>query len=156
MKTQYVKIENDFREISKVKGFSFLPFKSNDFDLEFFYDPREKVVIAELNILHGGIQATLLDAAMFWAIYHDRKRLTLLGTLNMKFMKPVLMNNSIKIKAKPSIFRPRVYNAEAWIEVNGAITVKAEGIYIVPKKEDFEKTLDGRKIPEKLIHLFEP
>ncbi|MFW5916489.1 MAG: PaaI family thioesterase [Bacteroidota bacterium] len=45
-----------------------------------------------LNVLHGGIQSTLMDEIASWVVYVKVKRAGVTASMNIKFRKPVYVN----------------------------------------------------------------
>ena len=47
------------------------------------------------NIAHGGVITTILDEIMSWAALHFLKRITMTKSMNIEFIKPVYIRNSL-------------------------------------------------------------
>lgn len=64
------------------------------------WDPRDYFQ-GYVNVLHGGIQATLMDEIASWIVQIKLKTAGLTASLNVRYKKPVPMNEgNITIRAK--------------------------------------------------------
>jgi uncharacterized protein (TIGR00369 family) len=98
--------------------------------LDFFLDKENQTVVAEWNpninyqgyhnVLHGGIQATLLDEIASWVVYTILKTGGVTSRMQIKYHKPVYISKG-KIKLIASIdsvqkrladMKTELYNAE--------------------------------------------
>jgi acyl-coenzyme A thioesterase PaaI-like protein len=52
------------------------------------------------NIAHGGVLTTVLDEIMSWTALHFLKRITMTKSMNIEFIKPVYIRNSLKAEGK--------------------------------------------------------
>ena len=52
------------------------------------------------NIAHGGVITTILDEIMSWAALHFLKRITMTKSMNIEFIKPVYIRNSLNAEGK--------------------------------------------------------
>ena len=52
------------------------------------------------NIAHGGVITTILDEIMSWAALHFLKRITMTKSMNIEFIKPVHIRNSLNAEGK--------------------------------------------------------
>lgn len=69
------------------------------------------------NVIHGGIQATLLDEVAAWVIYVKLQTSGVTASMQVKFRKPVFTDKGeIIIKAKVKEVNRRIAQIEAWIE----------------------------------------
>lgn len=53
-----------------------------------------------VNVLHGGIQATLMDEIASWLVYALLDTAGVTANLNVNYLKPVYINGPIQIKAR--------------------------------------------------------
>jgi uncharacterized protein (TIGR00369 family) len=53
------------------------------------------------HIVHGGVIATMLDEIMGWAALHLLKKMTLTKAITVKFLKPVYVEEDIRIEGRP-------------------------------------------------------
>jgi acyl-coenzyme A thioesterase PaaI-like protein len=65
------------------------------------------------DIVHGGIIATALDEAMFWAAATTTKHFCLAAELNVRFLKTVSVDEKYLIVAKLDADRRRVWESSA-------------------------------------------
>lgn len=85
------------------------------------------------NILHGGIQATLLDEIACWAVYVQAKSSGVTVSLNMKYRNAVLMDaGEIKIRAKVINHNKRMATVHAELfSSDGVLGSEAEVTYMI-------------------------
>jgi len=104
------KITNPFAELEDHKCFCCSRTNPIGLKLDFWYNEEEKSVETNWNpekylqgypnVLHGGIQSTLMDEVASWAIYVLLETAGVTSKMEIKFRKPVYVNKgSIKIKA---------------------------------------------------------
>lgn len=96
-------------EDTRLQCFGCSPYNNIGLNLEFFEDGE--YLISEwipkdylqgyMGVLHGGIQATLLDEIASWVVYVKCKTGGVTSNLEIKYRSPVFINGSkIKIRAK--------------------------------------------------------
>ncbi len=64
-------------------------------------------------LVHGGILATVLDEAMFWAAASTMKRFCLAAELNVRFMNKVMVGQKLTVVARLARDRGRVWESSA-------------------------------------------
>ena len=64
-------------------------------------------------LVHGGILATVLDEAMFWAAASTMKRFCLAAELNVRFVNKVMVGQKLTIVARLNHDRKRVWESSA-------------------------------------------
>jgi len=105
------KIRNPFAESfgSDANCFGCSPFNNIGLHLEFFEQDEEIVAFWKPqkpfegyhNVLHGGIQSTLLDEIASWVVYVKCQTSGVTTNLNVQFKNPVFINGGeIKLKAR--------------------------------------------------------
>ncbi|MGD1972350.1 MAG: PaaI family thioesterase [Desulfobacterales bacterium] len=52
------------------------------------------------NLIHGGILSTILDEIMSWAAIYLLKRITLTKSMEIEFLKPVYVEQTLKAEGK--------------------------------------------------------
>jgi acyl-coenzyme A thioesterase PaaI-like protein len=78
------------------------------------------------NIVHGGILATILDEAMFWAAATATKKFCLAAELSVRFVKKVTVGQNLIVEAEFFADRGRLWESRAEIR-DGKGTVFARG-----------------------------
>jgi len=103
------KINNPFAK-NKEAGYNCFgcsPGNSIGLHMEFFtdgevvvsnWDPQEQFQ-GYVNVLHGGIQATIMDEIASWLVYALLDTAGVTANLNVNYLKPVYLNGPIQIKA---------------------------------------------------------
>jgi uncharacterized protein (TIGR00369 family) len=85
-----------------------------------------------IDLLHGGIASTLLDAAMTHCLLSKGIE-ALTAELNVRFHTPVLVGDSVQVIGRLISQRRGIYLLEATLSVAKQICVKATGKFIQPK-----------------------
>ena len=86
------------------------------------------------NVLHGGIQATLIDEIGSWLVMIRLKTASVTSELTVKYLKPVHINKPGKIKLKASLTKVEKNLATVHVELFDGEGIKcAEGdpVYFV-------------------------
>ncbi len=112
------------------------------------------------NILHGGIQATLIDEIGNWMVMIKLKTASVTSELTVKYLKPVHINKAGKIRLKASLTKVEKNLATVHVELFDGEGIKcAEGdpvyfvypveiakrrLYFPDYKEFFEKEEEGK------------
>ena len=76
-------------------------------------------------IVHGGILATLVDESMAQLLKH-KGVMAVTATLEMKYRRPALVGEMLRIEARPIEIREKTFRIEAKLE-NAKNEVVAEG-----------------------------
>lgn len=103
------KIINPFTEINGYNCFGCSPDNSYGLRMDFFEDGDEVCAVWQPlehfqgygKILHGGIQATLMDELASWYIYVKKNTAGVTSRIDVKYIKPVYINKGrIEIRSK--------------------------------------------------------
>ena len=70
-------------------------------------------------IVHGGVLATVLDEAMFWAAASTMKRFCLAAELNVRFVNKVMVGQKLTIVARLKLNRGRLWESSAELRDEG-------------------------------------
>ena len=77
-------------------------------------------------IIHGGIIATALDEAMFWAAATTTKRFCVAAELNVRFVKKVSVNQELIVIAKLEADRGKLWHSSAELRgTDGVVYARA-------------------------------
>ncbi len=102
------KIRNPFIQIKGYNCFACAPHNEHGLRMEFYEDGDEVAAVWEPrahfqgygNILHGGIQASLMDELAAWYVYVKLNTAGVTSQMEVKFKKPVYTNaGPVKIRA---------------------------------------------------------
>ncbi len=89
--------------------------------------------------LHGGIISTLLDETMGRVLTHEGV-FALTGRLEIKFRKPVPMDQDLSVVGELTRGRSRAYEAKGEIQLpDGTVLVEGSGTYIRIPEEAMER-----------------
>jgi uncharacterized protein (TIGR00369 family) len=114
-----IKIRNPFTEMGSrhdYNCFGCSPFNEIGLQLEFWENNEELIAYWEprkslegwSNIVHGGIQASLLDELAGWIVLIKQKTAGVTATLNIRYLKPVsVLKGKITVKGKIDSFDKR-------------------------------------------------
>jgi uncharacterized protein (TIGR00369 family) len=106
------------------------------------WDPK-KYFQGYLNVLHGGIQATLIDEIASWTVYTRAGRAGVTSKLNVRYLKPVMVDEgALLIRAKLAGMRRNL--AEVKVQLfNHENVLCAEGtvIYFTFSEEKSKESL---------------
>ena len=90
--------------------------------------------------LHGGVISTLLDETM-GRVLVDQNVLAITGRLEIKFAKPVPLDQELTVVSKLIRDRSRAYEASGEIRLaDGTVLVKGSGLYIRIPDEVVQET----------------
>ena len=81
--------------------------------------------------LHGGIAATALDEILVWAGILIEDVLTVTGTMELRFRRPVLVDEPIIVSARVDGRSGRRLQISGALEVGNETRVEAAGLYLV-------------------------
>ena len=77
-------------------------------------------------IIHGGIIATVLDEAMFWAAATTTKRFCVAAELNVRFVKKVSVGQKLIVVAKLDADRGKLWHSSAELrDADGVVYARA-------------------------------
>lgn len=102
------KIKNPYSDYPSYNCFGCSPTNSFGLKMEFFEDgdlvicnwPVEANFQGYINILHGGIQATLMDEIASWVVLIKLKTAGVTAKLITKYIQPVVAEGTVKVCAK--------------------------------------------------------
>lgn len=96
------------------------------------------------HILHGGIQATLMDEIASWAIFAYAKTAGVTTGMQIKYRKPVRTDEGcIRLRAK--VIKEEKRLVTAFVELfntTGELAAEAEVVYMIYPEEIARKKLD--------------
>jgi acyl-coenzyme A thioesterase PaaI-like protein len=81
--------------------------------------------------LHGGVAATALDEILVWAGLLVERVLTVTGTMELRYRKPVHVDEMIVVAAGVDERRGRRLMISGELSANDEVRVTASGLYLV-------------------------
>jgi acyl-coenzyme A thioesterase PaaI-like protein len=81
--------------------------------------------------LHGGVAATALDEILVWAGILNEKVMSVTGTMEMRFRRPVYVTDVITVRARLDERRGRRLLPSGELIVDDEVCVQASGLYLV-------------------------
>ncbi len=97
------------------------------------FDPQEHHIGAG-DTLHGGLAATALDEALVWAGLMIERVLTVTGTLDLRFRRPLYVADRITATGRVDERRGRRLRLSGTLETERGVAVEAEGLYIATRE----------------------
>lgn len=89
--------------------------------------------------LHGGVISTLLDETMGRVLMHENV-FALTGRLELKFRKPVPLDQELTVVGELTRNRSRAYEAKGEVRLaDGTVLVEGTGFYIRIPDEEMER-----------------
>jgi acyl-coenzyme A thioesterase PaaI-like protein len=86
--------------------------------------------------LHGGLAATVLDEIMVWAGILTHRVLTVTGTMELRFLRPVSVADDIEVRGRVEGRSDRRLRCAGDLLVHGRRAVSARGLYLVARSFD--------------------
>ncbi len=145
-----IKITNPYRVNSEYNCFGCGPNNEHGLQMEFFEDGENIISIWEpvthfcgyKDVIHGGIQGTLMDEVASWVIYVKLETSGVTSSMNINYRRPLLASKGkIKIYGKIEKQDGRITSVATKI-YDGKGTLCSEGIvnyYVFDKKKAVEK-----------------
>lgn len=98
------------------------------------------------NIVHGGIVSTMLDEIMSWAIMYFKKVFIMTRTMEIKYVRPVLINVPLKVCGEmlDDSSPPKIHARGEIRDEEGRLLVRSKGEFVELEEEKLQH------IPEKL------
>lgn len=116
---------------------------ANPDGLHIIFDGDEHGVVGRITIsdkwqgfsemVHGGILAGIMDDALWHAIYHKQREVTVTAELTIRYLRPVPTNKELTVTAQTVKVTPRLTSAEATINLGKDVLVRGSGRFMPPK-----------------------
>ncbi len=98
----------------------------------------EEVYCGYPGILHGGLQAALLDDVMYWAVSYRTATSSVTLDLNCQFRKSARLGQRFELEARCSPPEGRKVRAEGDLRsAEGELLAQASGLYLLHPREEF-------------------
>ncbi|MFQ5523901.1 MAG: PaaI family thioesterase [Acidimicrobiia bacterium] len=81
--------------------------------------------------LHGGVAATGLDEVLVWAGLLVEQVLTVTGSLELRYRRPVYVDDEIELRGRVDERRGKRLRLSGELMVDGEVRVEAAGLYLV-------------------------
>jgi len=104
-----------------------------DGEVSAVFEPREHHIGAG-DTLHGGLAATVLDEALVWAGIMVEKVLTVTGTLDLRFRRPLYVADTITAVGRVEERSGRRVVLSGRLETERGTAVSAKGLYVVSRE----------------------
>lgn len=153
------KLNNPFKDLEGYNCFGCSPGNKSGLRLSFTEEDNEIVSVWKpdadfqgyFNVLHGGIQAAMMDEIASWVVYVKIKSTGFTSNLNVRYLKPVYVTEpKVTLRASVKSLRRnladievRLFNSREVLCAEGLITYftfskeKAAGRIYTPDHRDF-------------------
>lgn len=81
------------------------------------------------SLVHGGVIASLLDAAMTHCLFHQSIQ-AVTGDLRVRYLHPVACNLVLELRARLLFACPPLYQLQAELRCDGQVMARAEGKFM--------------------------
>lgn len=88
------------------------------------------------DVLHGGLAATVLDEIMVWAALISHRVLTVTGTMELRFRRPVTVDGEIEVRGRVEERSGRRLRCSGDLVIDGETAVTGSGLYLVARSFD--------------------
>jgi acyl-coenzyme A thioesterase PaaI-like protein len=105
-------------------------FAVEDREITATFDARADLA-GVIGLLHGGIAATALDEGLVWAGILLEDVLSVTGTLDLRFRRPLPVEGRLRVRARVDDRTGRRLRLSGEIEAEGRAAVSASGVYLV-------------------------
>ncbi len=149
-------LDNPYLGIEGYNCFGCSPTNPYGLRLRFSYDEGADEVFALATpasehcgypgVLHGGIQATMLDEVGYWAVHQKVHAPAFTTRIEMDLLRAVRVPSEILVRAKVLEVRRRIVTVEACLEVAGEVHARARIRYHRADDALWEK-VTGRPVP---------
>ena len=146
------KLKNPFSELSTYKCFGCSPHNNHGLRMEFYEDGDEVVSTWDpehhfqgyINVLHGGVQSTLMDEIASWVVFVKLKTGGVTSRLTSRFRKPVMVNEGpISLRAKLVEQRRNIAEIEVKLfNSEGVLCAESVAEYFVLSKEKAQEAMN--------------
>ena len=106
-------------------------------------------------VVHGGIITAIIDEAMGWAASINTGRIYVTADLNVRFVKPVMINEELTFIAWMNEDKKRVsLNEGVVINSIGEVLVKSSGKFFAMNEEETKKVVGYLTFEEGTLDIF--
>lgn len=134
-------IENPFLSIEGYNCFGCGPRNAAGLRMKFYYDEATEEVFSRLTpraehcgypgVLHGGIQATMLDEVAYWAVHQATGKPALTVRMELDLKKAVTIPAEVEVRAKVEAVRKRIVKVQAKLLVDNELKAQAKVTYFL-------------------------
>lgn len=142
------KLANPYKDLPGYNCFGCSPYNKLGLQMEFYedgdyitceWDPKQYMQ-GYINVLHGGIQSTMLDEIANWVVNVKVKTAGVTSKLDIKLLKPVYTNKGkLKARAKLIEMKRNIAVIEAELIDSDAVVTTKGTIYFFTYSEQMAK-----------------
>lgn len=114
-----------------------LEFYDNGDEVVAFWEPQKRFE-GYFNVLHGGIQATILDEIAAWVVNVKCQTAGVTSSLKVKYCKPIMLTSGrLTVRGRIMSLARRLATIQAQIEnAEGVVLAEAEVVYFLFNDKD--------------------
>ncbi|MCK5075741.1 MAG: PaaI family thioesterase [Calditrichia bacterium] len=159
------KIKNIFLELPGYNCFGCGPANNHGLKLEFFLDEEkneavsyyqpEEHLVGFPGILHGGIQATLMDEIAFWVMFGLYKKMGFTTKMEIQFKRALNMANKVELRGKIVEKNDKSVKIKCWLS-NSQKQICTEAIveYVIVSKKLWIRNMGIADVPNSFKEYF--
>ena len=141
------KIRNPWIGVEGYNCFACCPTNPHGLHMEFWEDGDDIVsrwqpsadYMSWIDTLHGGIQSTLIDETCGWVISRKFQTVGVTSKMELRYRKPVGLNEPIEIRAHVVEVRRNLVTIEATItNAQGEVCTSATALFFLSPREKLE------------------
>lgn len=151
-----LRVENPYLGVEGYTCFGCCPTNAHGLRMEFWYDEEPDEVWSTVEpslhhcgypgILHGGIQATLLDEVGYWAVYWKLRVPAFTTKLDVELLRAIRLPSQVEARARVDEVRRRVAVVSARLLVGGVEHARARIVYYCADAQTWQRVV-GRAVP---------
>jgi len=161
-----IKIKNIFLDLHGYNCFGCSPHNNHGLKLDFYLDENTDEAVAYYfpeshlagfpGILHGGIQATLLDEIAFWVMFGLYKKMGFTTQMQVQYKRPLSMENKIELRGRVLEKNERIVKIQCQLlDAGGKICTEGIVEYIIVNMKLWMRNMGIDKIPESFNDYFD-
>ena len=119
-----------------------------------YYKP-EKHLAGFPGILHGGIQATLLDEIAFWVMFGLYKKMGFTTNMEVQYKRPLSMDNKVELRGEIVEKTEKFVKIKCWLlNSKNKICTEAFVEYVIVNKKLWMRNMGIETVPESFDDYF--
>ncbi|MEC9382048.1 MAG: hotdog domain-containing protein [Thermodesulfobacteriota bacterium] len=134
MNTLFADLRNLFKSIDNYNCFVCSDTNPIGLNLDIRYEDTTTYAIFNLSnlysgfpsVIHGGIQATIIDEIGFWSMFNDIRQLGFTKSLSVEYLSQIQVDNDLKVVGEVIEYKDNIVKVK--VEIISDSTAKTRGI----------------------------
>ena len=134
MNTLFADLRNLFKSIDNYNCFVCSDTNPIGLNLDIRYEDTTTHAIVNLSnlysgfpsVIHGGIQATIIDEIGFWSMFNDIRQLGFTKSLSVEYLSQIQVDNDLKVVGEVIEYKDNIVKVK--VEIISDSTAKTRGI----------------------------